>query len=362
MTTTPTQTPIVNAVLVQPSSPNGWVFLQEAATGVGGFVGGPPTPPLGTGSAQLQVNNTGIESLANGLYAGTRLDQLVQLTYQTYTQSSTPPEAIMLQLDMDYNLNDANTAPQGRLVYDPGLNGTPVVGAWQAWNALNGKWYATAAPGNGVCPQVNPCTLAQVITAFPDAGIRVGATGPGDPAGQIRFVAGGWGISFLGNVDDFTIGVSGTMAGKLGGLAGLLRVSNTTITTYNFEPSAPTGVTVRSFDATAGGSVVTLRWETASEANLLGFRVWRSAAANGGYEAVGPSLIPAEMAVSGASYTWSDTSVADGRWYYKLEAVGTDGMVMGTYGPTMVTVGTTASNPPYRIFLPLLNVLQSMFK
>ena len=123
----------MNAVLVQPSSPNGWVFLQEAATGVGGFVGGPPTPPLGTGSAQLQVNNTGIESLANGLYAGTRLDQLVQLTYQTYTQSSTPPEAIMLQLDMDYNLNDANTAPQGRLVYDPGLNGTPVVGAWQAW-------------------------------------------------------------------------------------------------------------------------------------------------------------------------------------------------------------------------------------
>ena len=349
-------------MIVSQANPNGWAFIQEATTGVGGYVTGPGTPPLGVGSAQLQVNSTGIESLASGLYAGTRLDQLTQLVYHTYTQSSTPPEAIMLQLDMDYNLNDANTAPQGRLVYDPALNGTPVVGAWQTWNALSGKWYATGAPGNTICPQANPCTLATLLAAFPDAGIRVGATGPGDPAGQIRFVAGGWGIPFLGNVDDFTISVSGTAAAKPGGLASIWSVSNTTTTTYNFEPSQPTGITVRSFDAAASGSTVTLRWETASEANLLGFRLWRSSQANGGYEAVGPALIPAELAPGGAAYTWSDTQVVDGRWYYKLDAVATDGMVVGTYGPTLAVVGAAEGGAPYRIFLPLLMTLQDWFR
>ena len=349
-------------MIVSGANPNGWAFIQENPTGIGGYVSGPTTPPLGIGSAQLQVNNTGIESLATGLYAGTRLDQLTQLIYHTYTQSSTPPEAIMLQLDMDYDLNDVNTTSQGRLVYDPALNGTPVVGAWQTWNALSGKWYATSTPGSLVCPQANPCTLATLLAAYPNAGIRVGAAGPGDPAGQIRFVAGGWGSPFLGNVDQFTIGVSGTMAAKLGGLAGILSPSNITVTTYNFEPSQPTGVTIRAFDAAAQGNTVTLRWETASEANLLGFRVWRSAQALGGYEAVGPALIPAELAPNGATYTWSDTNVADGRWYYKLEAVATDGAVLGTSGPTVAVVGVAEGSMPYRLFLPLLMTLQDWFR
>ena len=339
MTVTPTQTPIVNTVIVSQANPNGWAFIQEATTGVGGYVTGPGTPPLGVGSAQLQVNSTGIESLASGLYAGTRLDQLTQLVYHTYTQSSTPPEAIMLQLDMDYNLNDANTAPQGRLIYDPTLNGTVTPGAWQMWNAFSGKWYATAAPGLGPCPPSSPCTLSTLLAYYPNAGIRVGSTTSGDPAGQLLFEVGGWGQPFAGYVDALTIGVNSTASTLLTRLSKrILRLDNLTITTYDFEPNAPTAVSVRSFSATAAGGDVTLRWETASEADVLGFRLSRSAAADGPYTSVGPDLIPGEMSLSGASYAYTDAGASSGWWYYRLQTISTSGAVIETLGPVGVVV------------------------
>ena len=319
------------------------------------MVQGPATPPLGKGSAQLQVNAAGAESLPSGLYAGTRLDQLTHLTYHTYTQSSTPAEAIMLQIDMDYDLNDAGAAPQGRLVYDPALNATVTLGKWQTWDAGAGRWYATAAPGSTVCSKANLCTLAQVIAAYPNAGIRVGATGSGDPAGQIRFVAGGWGVAFLGNVDAFTIGVRTPSVATQTGPTSVSRVGDTTITTYNFEPSDPTAITVRTFDAIADGASVVLHWETASETNLLGFRLWRSADAVNRYAAVGPDLIPAQLAPSGARYTWRDENVAAGRWYYKLETMTMGGTIAETFGPTSVVVGSAASSG-HHLFLPLLTL------
>ncbi len=354
-TPTRTPTPVLTTVVVSPDA-GGWSFQQETATGSGSFVPGPGLPPLGLGSAQLSVNATGRAIFATGLYAGTRLDHMTQLLYNTYTAVGWPASAAMLEFDVDYNLTDANLASQGRLVYDPAKNGSVTLGGWQSWAASSGVWYATDAPGLGVCPPAAPCTLGQLLAAFPNAGIRVGATGPSDSPGQILFAAGPLGAALRTNVDAFVIGVNSGSRTKSAAPAGI------TITTYDFEPSDPTGVTVRSFDATAGGRVVTLRWETASEANLLGFRVWRSAEANGGYEAVGPALIPAQLLPNGASYTWSDTNVADGRWYYKLETIGPDGTVMGTSGPTLVVVGAAEGNPGYRIFMPLLTVPQGMLR
>jgi hypothetical protein len=205
-------------VKVTQAASNGWAFMQEVATGSGAFVVGPTTPPLGTGSAQLTVDSTGREGLWTLNFAGTRLDQIETLSYSTYQPASTsnPAWATALQLDMDYDLTDNNTSWQGRLVYEPYLSGTAIThGAWQTWDARAGKWWASGAPGNTNCPQASPCTYAQVLSNWPNAGLR-------PTVGILQFKAGGpWTGGFTGNVDNFTIKIAGNE------------------TTYDFEPIVP---------------------------------------------------------------------------------------------------------------------------
>jgi hypothetical protein len=198
-------------VTVSPTDMQGWSFAQEIAVGSGALVNGPSNPPIGLGSAQLTVDSTGRELLYNPQYAGTRLDQIDVLTYSTFSQTATSILAVSLQLDVDYDLTDANLAWQGRLVYEPYQNGTVTSGVWQTWNARAGEWWASGAPGNGVCPQSNPCTWSEVLATFPNAGIRTSA-------GNVNFKAGGpWAGGFIGNVDRLVIG------------------GNSDTTTWNFE-------------------------------------------------------------------------------------------------------------------------------
>lgn len=192
-------------VVVDPANPNGWGFFEETATGTGGFVNGPGTPPLGSGSAELTVDATGRELFGTLAYAGTRLDEIATLGYASYRQ--TPDSgllALSLQLDMDYDDTNLSTAWQGRLVFEPYLTAgsSNVPGdTWSTWTPLQGNWWASGAPGNGVCPQSDPCTWQEVLTAFPDAAVR--------PGGAVQFKAGGpWTPGFTGNVDAFTIGLA----------------------------------------------------------------------------------------------------------------------------------------------------------
>lgn len=210
--------------LVTPSDTQGWNFYQEVPTGSGSFVEGPEMPPLGTGSAQLSVDSTGRQLLLNNDYAGTSLSNITELEYSTYRQSGNDPLAISLQLDVDTDSTDDITAWQGRLVYEPYFTNTVVAETWQTWDTLategTGNWWSSGAPGNTVCPQSNPCTWAEIQTAFPNASIRVNnAT---DTAGFINFKAGGpWTPGLVGNVDAFTIGV------------------NDEVTAYDFEAATP---------------------------------------------------------------------------------------------------------------------------
>ncbi|HEX6032475.1 MAG TPA: right-handed parallel beta-helix repeat-containing protein, partial [Tepidiformaceae bacterium] len=192
-------------VTVAPSNGNGWGFLEETANGSGQFVTGPGTAPLGIGSAELTVDSIGREILASLGFTGTRLDDITNLEYSSYraTADSGNLLAISLQLDVDYDSTDANTAWQGRLVFEPYFtigSGNVPEDTWQTWSPLTGKWWASGAPGNTTCPHSAPCTWAQVLAAFPDAGIR----------GAVNFRAGGpWAGGFTGNVDDFLIGING---------------------------------------------------------------------------------------------------------------------------------------------------------
>jgi hypothetical protein len=218
-------------VTVKPTAMNGWGFLQETATGTGSFVSGPGTPPMGTGSARFTLDATGRELFRTVAYAGTRLDDITNLAYSTYRSSADAGNllAVTLQLDVDYDITDANTAWQGRLVFEPYFtagSGNIPEDTWQSWTPLTGMWWASGAPGNTACPQASPCTWAAVLSAFPNAGLRVSV-------GALQFKAGGPWASFDGNVDAFTIGVNGAD------------------TIFDFEPEPPC-TTVCYVDATNG--------------------------------------------------------------------------------------------------------------
>lgn len=192
-------------VVVSPPDMQGWVFAQEIATGSGELVNGPTGAPLGTGSAKLTVDATGRELLLNPSYAGTRFADVTELKYSSYSEGTSPVLAPSLQFDVDYDLTDANGNWQGRLVFEPYMSYTVVPQTWQTWDALAGKWWASGAPGNTVCPQHAPCTWAQVLSAFPNAGVRTTA-----PATNVQFKVGGpWAPGYTGYVDALALGVSG---------------------------------------------------------------------------------------------------------------------------------------------------------
>lgn len=195
-------------VTVTPAAPNGWGFFEEEPIAGGNFVNGPATPPSGSGSARMTLADAdGRMLLATLAYAGTRLDELTRLEYSTYQNpaNTTSTWAISLQLDIDYDLTDADTTWQGRLVYEPYYSETVNTGVWQTWDPLapTALWWSSLAPGSTECPISDPCTLAEILTLWPNAGLRA-------DVGVLQFKAGGPWEGFDGNVDAFTIGVSGT--------------------------------------------------------------------------------------------------------------------------------------------------------
>jgi hypothetical protein len=194
----------------------GWVFVQEngvPGTATGQMESGPGMPPAGDGSANFILPD-GTTSMALGLaaYGGTRLDSITKLEYSTYRTSPTGAQvfAVSLQFNVDYNVTDADTSFQGRLVFEPYLTQTVVPGVWQTWDTLTGafpagNWWATRAPGNAAdkCPMSNPCTWAEVLLKFPHAGVH-------GTLGAILLKAGsGWAGGFDGNADALTIGING---------------------------------------------------------------------------------------------------------------------------------------------------------
>lgn len=232
-------------IIITPDNPNGWWFYEETPTGSGTFTYGPLTPPLGGGSMQLTVNGTGGEIFGTFAFVGTRLDAITSLSYSTYRSIGSSALAPSLQLDIDTDVTDTNTAWQGRLVYEPYyITQNVLTGAWQTWNTLDnatstGNWWFTRAPGNAICSISSPCTWAKVLANFPNAGIR----SAGANTGALQFKAGGgWAGGFVGNVDAFSIGV------------------NNIVTTYDFELpyTVPTTVSISPNSKLSSGAAFTL--------------------------------------------------------------------------------------------------------
>lgn len=194
-------------IVVTPSAPNGWFFYDDDYPGgVGNFVTGPAPTPAGTGSAHyyLPPASNARQALTTLAYAGTRLNTITNFQYYTYrSQLPTGNETIYLQFDVDYDATDGNFAYQGRLTYLPATVESIPPNTWQDWLPLTeGKWYSSRAPFNTTCPQTPGCTWAQILAAWPNAGIMANT-------GWLHLKAGGPADGFDGNVDKFTIGING---------------------------------------------------------------------------------------------------------------------------------------------------------
>jgi hypothetical protein len=220
-------------VVVSPDSMRGWAFYDDqhgvACSDISKcqMAIGPTAPPAGSGSAELATATAGDgNALILADYAGVRFDNITALSYSTFRQSDDAGNnlAIALQFNVDYDLNDQSTNYQGRLVFEPyrGNGGNVVAGAWQSWDARSGRWWGTKSTvtRNGAlvpnpCVQSSPCSWAQVLSIFPNAGIHV-------TYGAVILKAGSGWPSFRGNVDRLVIAINGAS------------------TTFDFERSAGT--------------------------------------------------------------------------------------------------------------------------
>ena len=207
-------------VKVHPFDMDGWI-TQTDGTATVGFVTGPGTPPLGVGSAELRVGSDGDSGaqLRTGNHAGTELEDLTALSYNTFVQQDgLGGQAPYLILNVD---NDGNGSTDDLLFFEPAYQsaaylvadqGPLQTGVWQEWNARIGGWWSLNAGTFGP-PLV---TLDIYAAAHPGARLASG--------NSLRVVAG-FGAStwndFVGNADDVTVGVGGSD------------------TTYDFEPDVP---------------------------------------------------------------------------------------------------------------------------
>ena len=89
-------------LVVSPVNMQGWTTQHYAGAATQGFVSGPATPPLGSGSYQLSVPGTWeFEALILDSLAGTRLDAITKLSYSTYLRVAGAAPYLIFALDLN---------------------------------------------------------------------------------------------------------------------------------------------------------------------------------------------------------------------------------------------------------------------
>lgn len=193
--------PAEQSITVRPSSLQGWAGVDDNGNGGSlSFVNGPAVAPLGSGSAELQVNtaNQGYMLAKSGAYGGTKLSDITAIDYSTYTTSGNNLVAPSVQLNVTPDVN-GTAAWYGRLVYEPYMNSETVPdGQWNTWNAAEGKWWLSKPSSFGDrCAQDSPCTFEELISFYPNIGINTGIY-----AGVGFKVGSSW-TNYTGSVDNF---------------------------------------------------------------------------------------------------------------------------------------------------------------
>lgn len=196
---------------VTPNNYLGWFFYNDETDVIdntlGTFVAGPSSPLAGVGSAEMTVSGTQRRNLATYQFSGTPLADITELKFSTYqpsTNTGNDEYAAYLNFNVDF---DGSDTWQRRLVFVPRVNGAVSQDTWQTWDAFDGgtalwsysgpTWPVTGEPGT------TTKTWNQILADYPLVRVRVTDSWLGMRVGE-PYAEG-----FTGNVDKFTIGVSG---------------------------------------------------------------------------------------------------------------------------------------------------------
>jgi len=98
---------------------------------------------------------------------------------------------------------------------------------------------------------------------------------------------------------------------------------------------APTAVNLVSFTANRVEATVIITWQTGSETDNLGFRIYRADSENGERVLVSDIILAAGSS-GGSSYEFIDQTATDGDWYYWLEDIDKSGELT-QHGPVSVS-------------------------
>ena len=207
-----------------------WYTSDTRAPGTGTFEEGPATPPLGTGSFELNTPTAGAKvQLFTDRYDGVRLADIDGIGYSTYKETEgVAMAALNLRVDLT-----GDGQPDAYMVYEPYQdhdNSAIQTGVWQDWDAYQGGaaewWLNTGAAG---CGQATPCAWSTIVAAFPDATIEEGIScGPGSAPvapcpGSLGFNQGSGNAGAVSNADALYVSVNGEK------------------TTFDFELTPPDG-------------------------------------------------------------------------------------------------------------------------
>ena len=237
-------------IVVFPADMKGWVFSDDGLPTDGGEMVFGPTGHFGqNGSAELECLAGARSVIKSPDYEGTRFDAITSRTYDAYRSSSNDAlndtSTPYFNFDVDYDLTDGPDLIdpfQGRLVWSEGSLSSDSV--WENFNPWDpsARWRATRPPSNPdsginglpdpLCDWGTECTIAELLTVYPDAGVAVReyfSTIEVKPGYVVLKGCGGT-DKFHGNVDELVIGVDDG--------AGI----NTT--TYDFEPEEPTAISL----------------------------------------------------------------------------------------------------------------------
>jgi hypothetical protein len=206
---------LADTVVVSPDNLNGWAFSNTDNSGTnasGGFVSGPATAPLGSGSAQFIVGDSSSSEILYDLSldSGMSVSDFTSFSYSTYRDSPAGVDSV-LEAALAINIAiDGKYA--GRLVYEPYLTGTTTLdNTWQSWNPMTGSGWYDSHNASGTCSMASPCSWDTLMSNYGTATVDYG----------LLFKAGSGWNSFQGNVDAFTVGTT----------------QSDTPTTFDFEPS-----------------------------------------------------------------------------------------------------------------------------
>jgi hypothetical protein len=214
-----------DTVVVKPSATSGWGILPNGnvavttnnATGV--VVAGPGGQnPLLPGSVEFQTKSGpgGKPQLyAPATYAGTKLNELTSLSYQSYiSQYATGSSHLThtLNVFIDRDGSEATTGDRHTLVYEPCYTTScagPVqpLNTWTTYDSLapGAIWWSTSViPGTDFTAAFGSYVpLDSLLDAYPNATIRVIGVQAGQSSGGAPW------NDFVGNLDGVAIGVNG---------------------------------------------------------------------------------------------------------------------------------------------------------